>query len=87
MRYYCEIPKKLSKKNLLTKLRIILNTTRLREMIDLANCLKFKSFKIIALKQFLKLTNSTIVKENERLAFVTNDLKKTKKNKCEMLYV
>ena len=65
----------------------MLNITRLREMIDLANCLKFESFKIIALKQFSKLANSTIVKENERLAFVTNNLEKTKKDKCEMLYV
>ena len=86
MRYYRKILKKLNEKNLLTKLRAMLDITRLREMIDLANHLRFKSFKIIVLKQFLKLVNLTIVKENEKLAFVTNDLEKIRKNRCEILY-
>ena len=37
MRYYREISKKLSEKNLLAKSRIIFNITRLREMTDLVN--------------------------------------------------
>ncbi len=50
MRYYREISKKFSEKNLLIKLRAMLDTTRLREMINLVNLLEFESFKIIALK-------------------------------------
>ncbi len=86
MRYYREILKKLNEKNLLTKSRAMLDITRLREMIDLANYLEFKSFKIIVLKQFSKLVDLTIVKGNEKLAFVTNDLEKIRKNRCEILH-
>jgi len=84
MRYYREILKKSNEKNLLTKSRTMLDTTRLREMANLANYLRFESFKIIALKQFPKLANSSIVRENEKLALVTNDLEKIRKDKCEM---
>lgn len=50
MRYHREILKKSSEKNLLTKLRIMLDTTKLREIINLVNRLRFKSFEIIVLK-------------------------------------
>ncbi len=84
MRYYREISKKFSEKNLLAKPRTMLDTTRLREITNLVNLLRFESFEIIALKQFLKLIDSTIVKGNERFAFVTNDLEEIRKNRCEM---
>lgn len=87
MRYHYEVSKKLSEKNLLTKPRAILDITISRDMIDLANCLEFKSFKIIALKQFPKLVDLTIIRENKRLAFVTNDLGKSRKDKCETPHV
>jgi len=86
MRYHREILKKFNEKDLLTKLRAMLDTTRLREMVDLANYLRFESFEIIVLKQFSKLIDLTIVRENEKLAFVTNDLEKIRKNKCEILH-
>lgn len=86
MRYYREISKKSSERDLLTKPRAILDITRLREMANLVNHLRFKSFEIIALKRFSKLVDSPIVKGNEKPAFVTNDLGKIRKDKCEMLY-
>lgn len=87
IRYYCKVSKKSSEKNLLAKLKVILDITISREIINLANCLKFKLFEIISLKQFLKLANLTITKENERSTLVKNNLRKSRKNKCETLYV
>ena len=89
--YFCyalssEILKKLSEKNFLIKSRIILNTTRLREMIDLVNHLKFESFEIIVLKEFSKSADSTIIKENEKFTLVTDDLKKIRKDRCKILH-
>lgn len=79
MHYHCEVSKKFNEKNFLIKLRVILNITTLREIIDFANCLKFESFEIIALKQFSKLVDLTIIRENEKFALVINDLEKSKK--------
>ena len=84
MRYHREILKKPNEKNLLAKLRAMLDTTRLREMVDLANHLRFESFEIIALKQFPKLVDPTIVRGNEKLALVTNGLGKIRKDRCEI---
>ena len=86
MRYYREISKKPSGKNLLTKPRAILDTTRLRELIDLVNRLRFESFEITALKQFSKSADSTIIRENEKLTLVTDDSEKIRKDKCEILH-
>lgn len=68
----------------MAKPRAMLDTTRLREMVDLANHLGFESFEIIVLKQFSKLVDSTIVRGNEKLAFVTNGLGKIRKDRCEI---
>ncbi len=87
MRYHCEMSRKLSGKNLLAKPRAMLDTTRLREMTDLVNRLKFESLEIIALKQFSKSADSTIVEENERSALVTNDSEEIRKDRCEMSHV
>lgn len=87
MRYHCEVPKKLCEKDLLAKPRAILDTTTSREMANLANCLGFESSDIIALKQFPKLANPTIVRGNERPALVTNDLGEPRKDRCETPHV
>ncbi len=87
MRYYCKVSKKLSGKNLLAKSRAILDITILREITDLANCLRFELFEIILLKQFLKLTDLTIARENKRSALVTNSLEKFRKDRCKTLYI
>jgi len=84
MRYYREIPKKLSGKDLLAKPRAMLDTTRLREMVDLANLLGFESSEIIALKQFPKSADPTIVRGNERPALVTDGLGEIRKDRCGM---
>jgi len=71
MRYHREIPKKLSGKNLLTRSMIIANTTKLREMTDLANRLRFEFFDIIALKQYSNSADSTAIIENNEPILVT----------------
>jgi hypothetical protein len=71
MRYHREIPKKLSGKNLLTRSMIIANTTKLREMTDLANRLRFEFFDIIALKQYPNSADSTAIIENNEPILVT----------------
>lgn len=86
MRNHREIPKKPSEKDLLVKLRAILNITRLREMTDLVNHLRFKSFEIIVLKQFSKSADASIVRGNEKSALVTNDSEKIRKDRCGMSY-
>ncbi len=83
MRNHREIPKKFSEKNLLAKPRAILDTTRLREITDLA---KYLEFEIIVLKQFPKLADSPIVRENKKSALVTDGLGKIGKDRCKMLY-
>lgn len=87
MRYHCEMSRKLSGKNLLAKPRVMLDTTRLREMTDLANRLRFESPEIIVLKQFSKSADSTIVEGNEKPALVTNDSEEIRKDRCEMPHV
>lgn len=87
MRYHCEMPRKLSEKDLLAKPRAMLDTTRLREMTDLANRLGFESPEITALKQFSKSADSTIVGGNERSALVTDGSGKIRKDRCGMSHV
>lgn len=87
MRYYREILKKSNEKNLLVKLKAILNITKLREIVNFINRLRFKSFEIIVLKQFLKFANLPIIKKNEKSALVTESLEKIKKNRYGILYI
>ncbi len=87
MRYHCEIPKKPSGKDLLAKPRAMSDTTRLREMADLADCLGFESSEITALKQFSKSADPTIVGGNERPALVTDGPGETRKDRCGMPHV
>jgi len=82
MRYHCKVPKKPSGKDLLAKPRAILDTTTSREMADLANYLGFKSSEITALKQFPTSADPTIVRGNERPAFVTDSPGEPRKDRC-----
>ena len=68
----------------MTKLKVRLNTMKLRQIIDFVNRLKFKSFEIIVLTQFSKSTNSIIIKENKKSAIITNDSEEIRKNKCKI---
>ena len=79
MRHHRETPKKPSKNNILTKSKIMLNITKLDEIIDLISNLKFESFEIIAIKQLLR--------KNKKSTFVAKDSKKIEKNKCELPHV
>ncbi len=82
MRYHCKVPKKPSGKDLLAKPRAILDTTTSREIADLANYLGFKSSEITALKQFPTSVDLTIVRGNERPAFVIDSLGEPRKDRC-----
>ncbi|KAL9127435.1 MAG: hypothetical protein Q9217_003687 [Psora testacea] len=84
MRYYCEIPKKPSGKDLLAKPKAMLNTTRLREMADLANRLGFESSEINALKQFPKPADPMIIRGNEKPTLVTDGPGEIRKDRCGM---
>jgi len=87
MRYHREIPKKPSGKDLLAKPRAMLDTTKLREMADLANRLGFESSEITALKQFPKSADPPIVRGNEKPALVTEGPGETRKDRCGMPHV
>ena len=82
MRYHREIPKKPSGKDLLAKPRATLDTTRLREMADLANRLGFESSEITALKQFPKSADPTLVRGNEKPALITDGPGEIRKDRC-----
>ena len=86
MRYHREIPKKPSGKDLLAKPRAILDTTRLREMADLAHHLGFESSEITALKQFPKSANPPILRGNEKPALVTDGPGEIRKDRCGLPY-
>ena len=80
--YHCEIPKKPNGKDLLAKPRATLDTTRLREMADLASLLGFESSKITALKQFPKSADPTLVREDEKPALITDGPGEIRKDRC-----
>ena len=84
MHYHCEILKKSSEKNLLTKSRIMLDTTRLCEMADLVNHLRFESSKIIILKQLSKSADLMLVRENKKSTLVMDGPGKIRKDRCGM---
>ena len=84
MRYYCEISKKPSGQDLLAKPRATLNTTKLREIADLASRLGFESSEIAVLKKFPKSADPTVRRRNEKPALVTDSPKEIRKDKCGM---
>ncbi|KAL2036374.1 hypothetical protein N7G274_010907 [Stereocaulon virgatum] len=84
MRYHCEIPKRPSGKDLLAKPRATSDTTRLREMADLAHHLGFESSEIAALKHFPKSTDSMVERASEKPALVTDGPGEIRKYRCGM---
>ena len=64
MRHYRNIFKKPSGKNFLTKSTASVNTIKLRDITNLANRLKFRFFKITALKQYPKSNLTTAAKNS-----------------------
>ena len=82
IRYYCEIPKRPSGKDLLTKPKATSDTTRLREMADLVNHLGFESSEIATLKQFPKSISSMVEKAREKPTFVTDGPSEIRKYRC-----
>jgi len=87
MRYHREIPKKPSGKNLLARPMAIVDTTKLREMADLANRLGFESSDIIALKQYPNSADSTAVIENNGPILVTAGPGETREQRCGMPHI
>lgn len=83
MRYYREIPKKPSGRDLSAKPRALLDTTKLRE---LANHLGFELSEITALKRFPTSADPPIVRGNEKPALVTDGPGETRKERCGMPY-
>lgn len=84
MRYYRELPKKPSGKNLLAKSMAMVNTTKLREIADLANRLGFESPEITALKQYPKSTDLAAVTGNNRPLLITAGPGETIEERCGM---
>lgn len=82
MRYHCKIYKKPSGRDLLAKPRATLDTTRLREMADLASRLGFESSEIAALKKFPKSADPTVERGNEIPALVTDSPGEIRKDRC-----
>jgi len=87
MRYYREIPKKPSGKSLLAKPRAMVDTTKLREMADLADQLGFESPEIAALKQYSKSEESVMVTQNDRPLLVTDGPGEARQERCGMPHI
>ena len=87
MQYYCEISKKFSEKDLLTKSKATIDITKLHKMTDLADQLKFESSEITALKQYSKFETSMIRTEKNKSLLVTDDSEKAKKKRREMSHI
>ena len=84
MRHYCEIPKKPSGKDLLARPAPMTDTTKLREMADLADRLGFESSEINVLKQHPTSTDSTTEAGNDKPLLVTQGPGEAKKDRYGM---
>ena len=84
MRYYREIPKKPTGKDLLAKPRATADTAKLREMADLAAQLGFESPEITTLKQYPKSEDSMIITGSNRPFLVTDGPGEAKKERYGM---
>ncbi len=87
MRYHREIPKKPSGKNLLARPMAIVDTTKLREMADLANRLGFESSDITALKQYPSSADLNAVTEKSRPILVTAGPGEPREQRCGMPHI
>ena len=81
MRYYREIPKKPSSKDLLARPTAAVDTTKLREMTDLADRLGFESFEITALRDYSK-SDLTMAAGNDIPFLVTDGPEEARRDRC-----
>jgi len=87
MRYHCKIFRRFCEKNLLAKSMIILNTAKLREMIDLVNRLSFELSEIRVLQQYSRSQKTSVATENNRSMLITDDSEETRRERCEMSHI
>jgi len=65
----------------------MIDTTKLREMADLADQLRFEFFEIAALKQYLKSEESVMITQNNRPLLVTDGSGEARQERCEMSHI
>jgi len=73
MRNYREISTKLRRKNLLTNLILLIDKSRLRNLVNLANKLDFQFMQIIALRNQSKIAFITNKDVSKKSRLVTNN--------------
>jgi len=84
MRNYREISTKLRRKNLLTNLILLIDKSRLRNLVNLANKLDFQFMQIIALRNQSKIAFITNKDVSKKSRLVTNNFDKSKKNRYKI---
>ena len=84
MRYYREVPKKPSGKNLLARPTVTVDITKLGKIANLANRLGFKSFKVTALIEYPSSAELDAATGNNRPVLVTVGPKEIKKERYGM---
>ncbi len=84
MHYHREIPRRSCGKDLLAKLMVILDTAKLREMIDLANQLGFEPPEIRALQQYSQSQETPVATVNNKPMLITDGPGQTKRERCGM---
>ena len=82
MRHYKDISRKSSSKDLLARPTAIAQTSRLRELTDLAQRLEFHSLDITALQQYSKTEESTAIDKNDKPSLVSTVKINAKRIKC-----
>ena len=87
MRYHREIPRRSCGKDLLAKPMVMLNTAKLREMIDLANRLGFEPPAIRALQQYSRSQETPEATGNNRPMLVTDGPGETRRERCGMPHI
>ena len=86
MHCYCEISKKLSRRAVLTKSVLTVNTTKLDEITDLAHQLGFRFFKITVLRWCSKSADIVMIIKSSESLLVTDDSEQLKKERYEILH-
>jgi len=87
MRYHREIPRRSCGKDLLAKPMVMLNTAKLRELIDLANRLGFEPPAIRALQQYSRSQETPEATGNNRPMLVTDGPGETRRERCGMPHI
>jgi hypothetical protein len=65
----------------------MIDTTKLHEMADLTDQLRFEFSEIAALKQYLKSEESVMVTQNNRPLLITDDSDEARQKRCEMSHI